>query len=214
MGRHREPLSPELREISERMRAHAAAHGGVITARRCAPMGADPTVIRRLLGSGEWRRARRGVYRDTGFAPRRLSGPAAALHARCAGLVAALGDGVAVSHTTAARLLELPLPPGLPPEVVLTRRPPARSNRVGRAARVHVAEFADAGRGEVHGVPVLTGARLVLDCCCGAAARPTRWPSPTPRCAGAWSHRPSWRPKCGGGAAGRGADGGAGGAAG
>ena len=66
---------------------------------------------------------------------------------------------------TAARLLGLPLPPGAPSEVVLTRRPPARSNRVGPATRVHVADYADADVREVHGVPVLAGARLVLDCC-------------------------------------------------
>ena len=63
MGRHPEPLSPELCEISELMRAQAADRGGVITAAQCRPFGADPAVIRRLLRSGRWRRARRGVYR-------------------------------------------------------------------------------------------------------------------------------------------------------
>jgi hypothetical protein len=128
-------------------------------------LGADATVIRRLLGAGGWRRARRGVYRDTGFAARRLPLAAVAQHARCAGLVAALGSGVVVSHLTAARLLGLPLPPGARSEVILTRRPPARSNRVGPATRVHVADYADADVREVQGVPVLAGARLVLDCC-------------------------------------------------
>ena len=165
MGRHREPLTPELRAISQRMRVCAVGHGGVITAARCGPLGADASVIRRLLGTGEWRRARRGVYRDTGFVPRRLSGSAAALHARCAALVAVLGGGVAVSHTTAARLWGLPLPPGASTEVVLTRRPPARSNGLGGATRVHVAEFSAAEVHDLHGVPVLGGARLVLDCC-------------------------------------------------
>ena len=73
--------------------------------------------------------------------------------------------GSSASHTTAARLLDLPLPPGAPTEVVVTRRPPARSNRVGPATRVHVADYADAEVRDVHGVPVLAGARLVLDCC-------------------------------------------------
>ena len=106
-----------------------------------------------------------------GRVPRPLVRPAAtalaavAQHARCAGLVAALGSGVVVSHLTAARLLGLPLPPGPRSEVSLTRRPPARSNRVGPATRVHVADYADADVREVHGVPVLAGARLVLDCC-------------------------------------------------
>lgn len=165
MGRHREPLTPELCEISERMRSCAARQGGVITARRCASLGADATVIRRLLGAGGWRRARRGVYRDMSFAARRLPGPAVAQHARSAGLVAALGSGTVVSHVTAARLLDLPLPPGAPNDVVLTRRPPARSNRVGPSTRVHVADYTDLDVREVYGVPVLAGPRLVLDCC-------------------------------------------------
>ncbi len=147
------------------MREHAGAHGGVITAARSERLGADATVIRRLLGSGEWCRARRGVYRDPGFVPRLPSPAAAEHHARCAGLIAALGSGVAVSHTSAARLLDLPLPASTPDDMVVTRRPPAPSNRFGAASRVHLGPFDDAEVLEVHGVPVLTGARLVLDCC-------------------------------------------------
>ena len=165
MGRNREPLSGGLREISGHMRTVAAGQGGVITAAQGAAVGADPAVIRRLLGSGEWCRARRGVYRDTGFTARHLPAPASVLHGRCAALVAALGGRAVASHTTAARLLGLPLPPGAGHEVELTRGPPARSNRIGTAARVHVAEFCPAQVRGVCGVPVLAGARLVLDCC-------------------------------------------------
>jgi len=165
VGRHPEPLSPELCEISELMRAQAADRGGVITAAQCRPFGADPAVIRRLLRSGRWRRARRGVYRDAWFLPCPLAGTAATHHTRCAGLVAALGTGVAISHTSAARLLELPLPPDTPDEVVLTRRPPARTNRLGPGTRVHALGFTGAEVHDVHGVPVLGGARMVLDCC-------------------------------------------------
>jgi hypothetical protein len=147
------------------MRVTAAGRGGMITAAQCRRFGANPAVVRRLLRSGRWRRSRRGVYRDTGFQPDRLSGPAAAHHTRCAALLAALGPGVAISHTSAARLLELPLPPDTPDEVVLTRRPPARTNRFGPATRVHVLGFAHAEVHHVQGVPVLAGARLVLDCC-------------------------------------------------
>jgi hypothetical protein len=165
VGRHREPLSPELHEISELMRARAADGGGMITAAQCRPFGANPTVIRRLLRSGRWRRARRGVYHDVRFVACRLSERAATHHAWCAGLVAALGTGVAISHTSAARLLDLPLPPGTPDELVLTRRPPARTNRFGPRTRVHALGFTDAEVQDVRGVPVLGGARMVLDCC-------------------------------------------------
>jgi hypothetical protein len=167
MGRHRAPLGPELRELSERMRAVAAGHGGVITTALSGSVGADDAAIRRLVSSGEWCRARRGVYRDPRFAPHQRSPDATAHHARCAVLLAALGSGAAaVSHTSAARLLDLPLPPSTADDVVLTRRPPASANRIGAGSRVHVARFDDADVVDVAGVPVLGGARLVLDCCC------------------------------------------------
>jgi hypothetical protein len=48
--------------------------------------------------------------------------------------------------------------------VRLTRRPPAPSNDP-LLGDVHVREYSDAYVQDVHGVPVLGGARLVLDCC-------------------------------------------------
>jgi hypothetical protein len=165
MGRHRERLSPEQRQISQRMRRYAGGHGGVITAERSRQLGADSAAVRRLIGSGEWRRTRRGVYRDPGFVPRRLSEAAVAHHSRCADLIAAVGPGAVVSHTSAARLLDLPLPPRTGDEVILTRRPPAQSGRIGRSGRVLIARFDDADVLDLQGVPVLAGARMVLDCC-------------------------------------------------
>lgn len=165
MGRRREPLSAELRAISDRMRTCAAERGGVITAARCGSLGADATVVRRLLGAGEWRRVRRGVYRDREFVPGRLRGPGCARHARCADVLAVLGDGAVVSHGTAAGLLGLPLPAAAPAALELTRRPPARGHPIDPGVRIRVADYAAADVLDVHGVPVLGGARLVLDCC-------------------------------------------------
>lgn len=146
------------------MRRLAGARGGVITSAQCAGLGADATAIRRLLGVGDWRRARRGVYRDPTFRPRRV--PDRDHHAHCAALLAGLTSGTAVvSHTSAARLLGLPMPPRVPAEVVITRRPPAPADPVGAGSRVHVARFDDSDVLDVQGVPVLAGARLVLDCC-------------------------------------------------
>lgn len=147
--------------------AIAAAQGGVVSAAQTNQLGADASIIRRLLGYGAWRRARRGVYRDPHFQPDKL--PAAEHHARCAALLASLSAGEAVvSHTSAARLLNLPLPPHAQEHVVITRRPPAPANRLGASSEVHVARYDEADVLDVQGVqgvPVLAGARLVLDCC-------------------------------------------------
>ncbi len=165
MGRRREPLSPEQRLISQRMREYARSRGGAITAERSQQFGADTPAIRRLLSSGEWRRTRRGVYRDPGFVPRRLPAVAAAHHSQCSDLIAAVDPGAVASHTSAARLLDLPLPQGAGHEVILTRRPPAQSGRLGGGGRVLIAGFDDADLLDMQGVPVLAGARMVLDCC-------------------------------------------------
>lgn len=150
--------------LSGQMRAIAATQGGVVSAAQTNQLGADSSVIRKLLGCGAWRRARRGVYSDPHFQPDRL--PAAEHHARCAALLAGLSTCEAVvSHTSAVRLLNLPLPPHAQEHVVITRRPPAPANRLGASSEVHVARYDEADVIDVQGVPVLAGARLVLDCC-------------------------------------------------
>lgn len=145
------------------MRALAQSGGGMITAAQAAPLGADQGAIRRLVGCGEWSRSRRGVYRDlTAALPPALD---AAHHQRCAALLAALSGPAVVSHTSAARLLNLPLPPGGgSPRAHVTRRPPAPTNDP-LLGDVHVSHYDDADVVGVCGVPVLAGARLVLDCC-------------------------------------------------
>ncbi len=148
------------------MRVAAAEQGGAITAAECHELGADSSDIRRLCNSGEWRRIRRGVYVDALSARGEPSGHLR----RCASVLAGLRSGSAVvSHLSGARLLGLPLPPLVDARVSLTRRPPAprpgpRScNGIGVA--VHVSDYDDADVRYVGGVPVLAGARLVLDCC-------------------------------------------------
>lgn len=166
MGRRRRPLPPEPLALSAALRALAAGQGGVLTAAQCRAAGADKPAMRRLLNAGAWRCARRGVYADPTFA---LPGAVdAEHHHRCAALLAALAGGSAVvSHLSAARLLGLPLPPGAPQRASITRRPPAPTNDP-LLGDVHVADYDEDDVREVRGVPVLAGARLVLDCC-GAA---------------------------------------------
>jgi hypothetical protein len=155
----------------------AAPQGGVITAAQCRALGVDDATVRRLLVAGLWARARRGIYRDVVFRPQ-LSKPARpgptpagrviadpAHHAECAALLACLARPAVVSHLSAVRLLGLPLPPGgLDPRVGITRRAPAPTNDP-LLGDVHVVDYDDADVLEVAGVPVLAGARLVLDCC-------------------------------------------------
>ena len=140
----------------------ALAHGGVVTAAQCRAMGIDDVAVRRLIADGGWIRARWGVYADAAF-----SSPIAdpEHHARCAALLASLARPAAVSHLSAVRLLGLPLPPGpLDPRVVVTRRPAAPSNDP-LLGDVHVLDYDEGDVVDVAGVPVLGGARLVLDCC-------------------------------------------------
>lgn len=144
------------------MTEFAAGQGGVVTAAQCRRLGVDDAAVRRLISAGLWTRARHGVYADATFAP---EGDDADHHALCAALLMSLARPAVVSHLSAARLLGLPLPPGrLDPRVCVTRRPPAPSNDP-LLGDVHLLDYDEADVREVCGVPVLAGARLVLDCC-------------------------------------------------
>jgi Transcriptional regulator, AbiEi antitoxin len=153
------------------MSATAATQGGVVTAAQCRAVGVDDRAVRELLAAGLWTRARRGIYADAAFvpwAPKPTAGRAlldASHHAECAALLACLARPAVVSHLSAVRLLGLPLPPGRPDSLAcITRRAPAPTNDP-LLGDVHVLDYDDADVVEVAGVPVLAGARLVLDCC-------------------------------------------------
>ena len=143
------------------MRAVAAARGGMITAGQCREVGVGDTVVRRLIRAERWTRARHGVYADVAAV---ADSADPGHHALCAALLAALDTPAVVSHLSAARLLGLPLPPGTPdPRAAITRRRPAPSNDP-LLGDVHLLDYDDADVRFVDGVPVLAGARLVLDC--------------------------------------------------
>jgi hypothetical protein len=162
MARPRAPLPAPLLGLSAGLREVARTQGGVVTAAQCRASGADEAAVRRLLAAGAWVRTRRGVYLDPGFA---RPGADATHHAQCAALLASLARPAVVSHLSAVRLLGLPLPPGrLDDRVAVTRRPPAATNDP-LSGDVHVVDYDDADVVDVGGVPVLGGARLVLDCC-------------------------------------------------
>jgi hypothetical protein len=163
MGRRPLPPDPHLLALNTQMRELAAPQGGVISAAQCRLLGVDDSAIRRLITCGWWKRARHRIYADTGFTTQEAADPAH--HARAAALLVCLATPAVVSHVSAARLLGLPLPPGkLDKRVVITRRPPVASNDP-LDSDVHVVEFDDVDVTDVDGVPVLAGARVVVDCC-------------------------------------------------
>ena len=155
----------------------AAAQGGVVTAAQCRALGVDDVAVRRLLAAGLWIRARRGIYRDVAFVPQvpeptcpeptpagessptgpiTLSAPpcwpasrgprSSRTSARCA-CSGCRSHPAASTHEPASRA-ERPAPTNDP-----------------LLGDVHVVDYDDADVLEVAGVPVLAGARLVLDCC-------------------------------------------------
>ena len=161
MGLRPVALTRDEQALSARMSELAARQGGVVSARSARALGAQTGDIRRLMSAGRWTRPRRAVYADT---THRSSSPASLHAALCAAALAALDPGVVASHLTAARLLGLPTPSRLPDEVTLTRLPPSHGNDAA-GTRIHVAVFDDDDVVTVDGIPVLTGARMVIDCC-------------------------------------------------
>lgn len=143
------------------MQAHAAVHGGVISSQDAARLGAGDGDIRALMRSGLWTRPRRAVYADPTFEPR----AAERQHVLdAASLLAACGPATVLSHTSAARLLEMPQPAGRWPQGVSITRPPGAHGNAPRGATVHVAAWDPGDVVVVEGVAVLGGARMVLDC--------------------------------------------------
>ena len=153
----------------------AATQGGVVTAAQCRAwasttppsVGSWPPVSGPgpAAGSMPTPRSSRGAGADKlGDGPVGSSRDPAH-HAQCAALLACLARPAVVSHLSAVRLLGLPLPPGgLDPLACITRRGPAPTNDP-LLGDVHVVDYDDADVLDVAGVPVLAGARLVLDCC-------------------------------------------------
>jgi hypothetical protein len=143
------------------MQAYAATHGGAVSARAARELGAGDGDIRVLMRQGLWLRPRRGVYVDPGHAG--ATPDPAHLHTAAAA-IAACGDGTVVSHLSAVRLLGLPVPPGRLDDVVsLTRSARAHGNPPA-GATIHNADVPAGDVTLVDGVPVVTGASLVLDC--------------------------------------------------
>ncbi|WP_029434007.1 type IV toxin-antitoxin system AbiEi family antitoxin domain-containing protein [Blastococcus sp. URHD0036] len=143
------------------LRAAADRRLGVFTAADARRAGYDHSEIRRLCGSGAWRRLRRGVYVAVEDLERaEATGRRRGLDA-LAVLVALGRPAAALSHLTACHLWDLPVPRAADPVVRLTD--PSHS-RTGRGFRVTCGPLDD-GEVRTDGPFRLTApARTLVDC--------------------------------------------------
>ena len=135
-------------------------HAGVFATADALAAGIEDNAIGLLLRSGAWRRVRYGVYTtDDVWREHVATGRVHALE--CAAVLRRLeGAGVVVSHTSAARLHGLVVPPGLRAEVRLTH--PGRP-RTGRGYRVGEAALPAEDVVERDGVRVTSVRRTLAD---------------------------------------------------
>jgi Transcriptional regulator, AbiEi antitoxin len=137
----------------------------VFTATDARRAGMSRGQVDRRVSTGHWLRLRRGVFCLTavweGSTPQQQ-------HLLLAGSVVAARSGVgsvALSHTTAAALLDLPVPPKALDAVHLTVAPGSgeHSRRRGDIHQ-HVADLATSEIRELRGLPVTFPDRTVADC--------------------------------------------------
>ena len=142
--------------------ATVQASAGVFTRAQARAAGYSPEAIKHRLATGQWLALRRGIYTERAHYERFPPGSPErhALDAAAALLALGRHGGAVVSHQSAARLhgLELLEPP--PPLVVITR-PRCRTKAPG--VRAYRATMPPGHTARVHGVPVTSVARTVVD---------------------------------------------------
>ena len=140
--------------------AAARAAGWVFTRQDALAAGYTPAAIRNLVGTGRWRRLRRGAYVE---AWRYQRGDERQRHGFevAAALVTLRERGAAGSHESAARLHGIDLL--RTPDVVAITRPPEAPRRAPGRVRVHYASLPGEHLTAVLGVRVTSAARTVVD---------------------------------------------------
>ncbi|MGY1752834.1 type IV toxin-antitoxin system AbiEi family antitoxin domain-containing protein [Blastococcus sp. SYSU D01042] len=144
------------------LRARADRQFGLFTALDARRAGYEHGEIRHLCSSGAWTRVRRGVYALTGeLAVARAAGRAHAVD--CTAVVLDLGrPALAVSHSSALRLVGLPARRALLPDTVRLTDP--ELYRRGKGFTVNRAPLA-LGDVEMRGpLRLTTPARTLVDC--------------------------------------------------
>ncbi len=156
------PLNARATEILS-LAVRVAPHcGGVITAAQARAWGARDGDIRELMARGDLCRIRRGVYATAAVYAVAMKDAEARHRLETAAALACMTTKAVASHTSAVRLLGLPTPSFVGNLVHLTRRPPSSPNDV-RGTDLHVCEDDDSDLVIVDGIPVLGGARVVID---------------------------------------------------
>jgi len=128
------------------------AQRGLISHRQALTCGLSDHGIRHRIANGTWERIHRGLYL--------VSGNTIDRHHEILGAILRVGGPAWASHSTAAELWELPIRPPTSVEITtplgrLVRQQGIRAHRSGRISENDVRV--------VDGIPVLSGARTVLD---------------------------------------------------
>ncbi|RBY81707.1 hypothetical protein DQ238_06715 [Geodermatophilus sp. TF02-6] len=143
------------------LRARAERRYGVFTTAEAVATGYTHSEIRDLVASGRWTRLRRGVLIATADLER-ARGQGRGYRVDCLSVLLALGrPGALVSHTSAARLWELPRPPDGDDLVRLTD--PDRWRR-GEGFSMTRAPIQPVERWRAGPVHVTSAVRTLVDC--------------------------------------------------
>lgn len=137
--------------------SHLGLTGGVLTTAQATGLGVSPGQLRRLVASGQLSRVGTGVYVESSRL--RTQFPQQAHAARAKALVSTRPD-LALSHHSAAAVLNLPWVGALPEEVHLTRIGSGQHRRT-RHATVHPA-YPKAQFVQVEGVRAVEVALVLL----------------------------------------------------
>jgi predicted transcriptional regulator of viral defense system len=138
---------------------------GLATNAELAAAGFSAARIRTQVRAGALIQLSRGVYALPGLAEAAAGDPAREHALAAAAAIRRIGSGVVASHQSAAIIHNLSLM-SRPDEaaVTLTRSPLSSRSHSGRAGTtVHMAELAPGQLSVIHGVPVTTVARTVVD---------------------------------------------------
>ncbi|MCU1465204.1 MAG: hypothetical protein JWM72_1132 [Actinomycetia bacterium] len=135
-----------------RLAAVAAAQAGVFTRAQATAAGFGATQIERRVRAGVWHRMFPSVYRHA-------SAPAS-VGARQWGTILWAGPGSVLSHTSAAQIWRIPVASGFAPEVLV---PATRAPRVAGVTVHRVTRLREVDVVRVHGLPVTTPVRTLVD---------------------------------------------------
>ena|SRR5437870_1877999 len=141
-----------MKEADREIAAIAELQFGTISRRQAATAGLEAEAMTRRVMTGSWVRLFPGVYRLAGVPP--------TPHQRAIAAVLWAGPKSALSHTSAAWLLQLAPASGGPLHV--TR--PESSTKLDRAVVVHRSALSRADTVEVDGIRCTNATRTVLDC--------------------------------------------------